>query len=242
MGIKAEPTPSLILLTNTHWRRLYQPLLCDQVRLAILLLLVLVGPSSFAQQSWTSPPYDCGDLSGTFTVTITADTSVVKASQVAHITLSVAGNCVLGTYAESELALYDGTGNSTAWANWIYESTGFSGDYWEAGCETISSSCLWDIALPTTETYLLPEVEQLYYCGPSKNSCLYSWMPTHDDDPRWDEVPTGIYITLLPDNTADMGPAGARSGCEGICGSPVNLTNGNTYIQQQDYSLPGLGG
>jgi len=50
-----------------------------------------------------------------------------------------------------------------------------------------------------------------------------------------------LTINILADNSPDLG-ATLRSGCEGICGSPINLTNGNTYIQQQDYSLPGLGG
>jgi RHS repeat-associated protein len=38
-----------------------------------------------------------------------------------------------------------------------------------------------------------------------------------------------------------MGVPSSRSGCDATCGSPINLTTGNTWIQQQDYSLPGLG-
>jgi YD repeat-containing protein len=30
--------------------------------------------------------------------------------------------------------------------------------------------------------------------------------------------------------------------CEGKIGSPINLANGNVYVDQADYSLPGLGG
>lgn len=38
-------------------------------------------------------------------------------------------------------------------------------------------------------------------------------------------------------------PANLGSICDlGKCGHPINLTNGNTWIQQRDYSLPGLGG
>jgi len=40
----------------------------------------------------------------------------------------------------------------------------------------------------------------------------------------------------------DLGPNFPRSGCEGQCGSPINLTNGNTWLQADDYELPGLGG
>lgn len=57
-------------------------------------------------------------------------------------------------------------------------------------------------------------------------------------------------ITALPVGTG--GPAGAGSTgpqidlpchfCEATGGAPINLMNGDTWITQQDYSLPGLGG
>ena len=43
-------------------------------------------------------------------------------------------------------------------------------------------------------------------------------------------------------NNADLGPSCPRSGSEGTCGSPITLTNGNTWTQADDYELPGLGG
>jgi YD repeat-containing protein len=55
--------------------------------------------------------------------------------------------------------------------------------------------------------------------------------------------PTILWATFGPaDNSPDLGSSSPRSGCEGICGSPINLASGNTWIQRQDYSLPGLGG
>jgi YD repeat-containing protein len=30
--------------------------------------------------------------------------------------------------------------------------------------------------------------------------------------------------------------------CQGQAGAPINVTNGNVWVQQQDYTLPGLGG
>lgn len=36
----------------------------------------------------------------------------------------------------------------------------------------------------------------------------------------------------------DLGPSCPRSGAENMCGSPINLTNGNTYVQADDYELP----
>jgi len=49
-------------------------------------------------------------------------------------------------------------------------------------------------------------------------------------------------LTVHPDNSTDLGGGVAGSSCEGTCGLPINLTNGNTWIEQHDYSLPGLGG
>jgi hypothetical protein len=45
---------------------------------------------------------------------------------------------------------------------------------------------------------------------------------------------------VTQDNTADLGAATPRSGCEGTCGSPINLANGNVWIEKQDYSIPGI--
>ncbi len=50
---------------------------------------------------------------------------------------------------------------------------------------------------------------------------------------------TTFYIA---DISADLGSSCPRSGGEGTCGRPINLRNGNTWIEQQDYSLAGLGG
>lgn len=46
-------------------------------------------------------------------------------------------------------------------------------------------------------------------------------------------------LTESDDNTTDLGHC---KQCEATAGSPINLTNGNTWITNQDYSLPGLGG
>jgi len=52
---------------------------------------------------------------------------------------------------------------------------------------------------------------------------------------------TSVTYQESPKN-ADLGSSFPRSGCEGMCGSPINLTNGNTWTQADDYELPGLGG
>ena len=46
---------------------------------------------------------------------------------------------------------------------------------------------------------------------------------------------------LLRDRPTRAG-TGHCSTCEGGVGSPINVTNGNVYVDQSDYSVPGLGG
>jgi hypothetical protein len=47
-------------------------------------------------------------------------------------------------------------------------------------------------------------------------------------------------VTIYPSNDR-AGPC-PTGNCEGNVGHPINLTNGNVWMQQRDYSLPGLGG
>src|SRR5262249_52583125 len=46
-------------------------------------------------------------------------------------------------------------------------------------------------------------------------------------------------FTILPGGDTDLGPC---KECEKQGGGPINFTNGNVWVTQQDYSLPGLGG
>jgi len=69
--------------------------------------------------------------------------------------------------------------------------------------------------------------------------------PTENDyfvDDCWPSVfYAGVTIAPTanpPDNGSNLGP----SDCNGQTGTPINLTNGNVWVQQRDYSLPGLGG
>jgi YD repeat-containing protein len=53
----------------------------------------------------------------------------------------------------------------------------------------------------------------------------------------------GVTLTAhagpLTVNGADLGPC---TQCQGQAGAPINVTNGNVWVQQRDYSVPGLGG
>ena len=45
--------------------------------------------------------------------------------------------------------------------------------------------------------------------------------------------------TNPPDNGSNLGPC---DDCNTQAGAPINVTNGNVWVQQRDYRLPGLGG
>src|ERR1051325_208745 len=53
-------------------------------------------------------------------------------------------------------------------------------------------------------------------------------------------------IFTVPQDTIPVSETGVNLGqcdqCEKVAGAPINLTNGNVYIAQQDYAIPGLGG
>jgi RHS repeat-associated protein len=82
----------------------------------------------------------------------------------------------------------------------------------------------------------------------------YWYDPNGNQFAVWDQTvgtpscPGSGYVTVDTSGSAptgsslDLGPDSPRSGCEGQCGSPINLTNGNTWVQADDYELPGLGG
>jgi YD repeat-containing protein len=60
----------------------------------------------------------------------------------------------------------------------------------------------------------------------------------------WANGPAGkvAYLYIIPGNlAANPGDLG-QSECPITCGHPINLTNGNVWIRQRDYAVPGLGG
>lgn len=59
----------------------------------------------------------------------------------------------------------------------------------------------------------------------------WTWGATGSAD--FEALPAG-----QPANPANLG----HTKCVTECGSPINLTDGNVWIQQRDYSVPGLGG
>ncbi len=51
--------------------------------------------------------------------------------------------------------------------------------------------------------------------------------------------PAATPMTVIPGGEPNLGVC---TECEAIAGEPLNLSNGNVWIRQQDYALPGLGG
>lgn len=61
----------------------------------------------------------------------------------------------------------------------------------------------------------------------------------------WANGPAGkvAYLGIIPQNMVADPPGNfGQSGCPITCGHPINLTDGNVWIPQRDYSVPGLGG
>jgi YD repeat-containing protein len=113
----------------------------------------------------------------------------------------------------------------------------------------------WTIAdVLGTHTYgpdVFSGVEPCFGTGRNIN-CTFSWSPPtggFPSPPVFALLPpytalitfyaVGVNVTVVNDNTPDLGPC---KQCEAQAGTPINLTNGNTWIDRQDYSLPGLAG
>jgi len=67
-------------------------------------------------------------------------------------------------------------------------------------------------------------INQTWYFAALDYSAITTWNLTE-------------FTTLNP---ADVGVCDA--GCRGVAGAPINVASGNAWIQERDYSLPGLGG
>jgi RHS repeat-associated protein len=79
---------------------------------------------------------------------------------------------------------------------------------------------------------------------PGDMTCTMTFHETNGalDDPPYETI-AQIPVTFKAKvDELDLGPNCPRSGGEGMCGSPINLTNGNTWLQADEYELPGLGG
>jgi RHS repeat-associated protein len=227
------------------------------MRLSIvaILSLQLFGMIPIAcGQTWTqTESCDNPPTGPTFTETVTLDGTRIDSNTAVHghyqtTVYSCPGSppCTSDLYSSEGLALYVSDG-AVAYTNAVM-TTGF-GTFTETNATEINiqSTCWQPYAdftmnLPPSTAGFPPEsipplTFQILFCYPGE--CPFEGAPWNSSTTAtpW----TGLFVSEIPDNTSDLGAVG-NSACEGICGSPINLTNGNTYIQQNDYSLPGLGG
>jgi RHS repeat-associated protein len=93
----------------------------------------------------------------------------------------------------------------------------------------------WDLSNPSVSAQYRLSVIQ----PPTTEACSIQLFGNLVDGP-FSLTTTVTYQEPL--SSGDLGPSSPRSGCEGMCGLPINLTNGNVWVEADDYRLPGLGG
>lgn len=189
-----------------------------------------------------------GDPPQTFTwnVQFTLDRSIMLPSQTANGTFSDTCPDVFGQTVVQAGCLP----NQTDWPT--YQNVDISGicsDSWNITdvSGTHKGSYLDPVQAPTCQTGVV-------YGSPGNYNASFQYTappPLNDELTPYQIFFWGPFyscsgappsITVVQDNSADLGAASPRSGCEGTCGSPLNLTNGNIWIKEDEYSLPGLGG
>ncbi len=235
----------------------------NPMRLQLICLIALAGAlyssAAQAQQTVVVPNLNCGvTLDANFSATYTLDRSDLYEGDIANGSISIT-DCSDGTPGTA------GAGSPAAFGSY---RTLCDGPY--AECYQIDNPFsyyvyydLYNIYAPGTN----PRgpngdyVELLFYENGTTtpefvNNATFgisfydnlatttATYPIYDStgDARTIGLPPMFYVTVHPDNSTDLGGDVGSSSCEGTCGMPINLTNGNTWIKQQDYSLPGLGG
>lgn len=179
----------------------------------------LVVATSYAIDQFNDQVY-FNDPGITVPVTITPDT----------ISITVNPSVVSPSGSSPELAVSVKNGNGTLMR--YNTDPGFTAT-WDCSTATFTS---WDFTSnPNVSAQTaLPIIQAPFTQVCNVQVPLTSW------DGRI--VATATVTYQESPNNADLGPSCPRSGSEGTCGSPITLTNGNTWTQADDYELPGLGG
>jgi uncharacterized protein DUF6531 len=190
--------------------------------LAALFFMVSITPADAQQQS-ASRTFHCG-TGYTWTEQLTLDRGFARLGDTVHGSFSsgYSFSACGATGTSIPIFAYSYFGGQEISANWVVtDSAGTHYDY-----------VTWFTNINGTD---------------GNYSATFTFTPVTSQNPNnftadiFSGVP--LFVTFgPPDNSPDLGSSAPRSGCEGICGSPINLASGNTWIQRQDYSLPGLGG
>lgn len=134
---------------------------------------------------------------------------------------------------------YERTVNHTdVWAD-ISTATALNGTYtvgYVNGKNPDGSSADWHVLDTTAANSSGPSYSTLSYPGVYQYHfrAIINTTPCNMTPDRTDTVTITIYAG---DNNVNNGP----DSCKAEVGKPVNVTNGNMYVRQTDYSLPGVG-
>jgi YD repeat-containing protein len=109
--------------------------------------------------------------------------------------------------------------------------------------ELVNGQIVWN-----TDIFPDPNVSVtgLSYVGPTQLAITVSLGPnanaTNDVWVLWTNPPGGklVFPVFITPSATNLGPCDHQ--CQAQAGAPINVTNGNVWIQQRDYSVPGLGG
>jgi RHS repeat-associated protein len=179
------------------------------------------------QTAFPAPPLYYGSPStGTFGVLILHFFEVTGASPQDVVSRS-APNCSALPAPNQVTILADYTG---VVPNGGYNASPILGDYGVPGPQT-SGGLLLDNPNGLSDLQILNSIYATVGSSPATQPLQFpnATKCTTVTIPQSAPVETGVNLGLCD--------------CpEGVAGQPINLTNGNVYIQQRDYSLPGLGG
>ena len=188
---------------------------------------IFIPANQYSGQATASPTIVTQDTTETFTAYITdgsgnwITSATTQITYLANIpTLSLANTVIVSGQSVNGQATLVAPLPSSVYALDFRSSTELlTGGPWDSspGAQTISGTLLGSlIAIPGSDTVT-----------PVLNVGGYYFIPG---------PPVGV--TVVPQSE----PYLPCQQCEAVAGSPINLTNGNVWIQHQDYSIPGLGG
>src|SRR5579863_10542881 len=209
--------------------------------LCIVALALAAGIPAHAQKQTASQTFtgQNPDCTWTVQVTLTLDETTlpnagtpIQGTSTASLSQSGTG-CGAGLTPQTPYASYQGEGADDTFNDWKVTDT-FGNTYtYSTGPNGVPDPV---VPCATTGTF---------------QSCTfsftnYSLVPPYTFEFDGSELGAEafLYVTVgvAPDTSPDLGAPSSDYDCRGVCGSPINITNGNVWVQEQDYSLPGLGG
>ena len=209
---------------------------------------IYIGIAPNGVTSWSGPIGLCGDLfSGTWSLSVEMCSAVCGGSssgsmsvQAAQYTFSVSPTVIpVGTQATATLT------RNPSDSGWGYYLSATLTD-----CQSSSVQNELQMTYGGNLTMNGTTAQQTFTSNatslPGDVTCTVSAFENESGNGYPPSNPYGIVGSAKVTFKAPLqnidGPSCPRSGGEGMCGSPINLTDGDTWVQADDYELPGLGG